>query len=132
VSRGRKPKAPHLRLIEGTHRPDRHGDRASVIRGVEQAAQAFGHLTRPTFLKQHARRAWDRYIAPAFWLDASREPSAIAFCELWQEMRSAPSAFQAAKHSQLRGYMADLGLTDLRKRAAAVDDARERDEHFDD
>jgi hypothetical protein len=74
--------------------------------------------------------AWKRYIAPAYWLDASREPSAIAFCELWQEMRLAPTAFQAAKHSQLRGYMSDLGLTDLRKRPTVKH--QERDEHFDD
>ena len=47
-----------------------------------------------------------------------------------RSMRLAPTAFQAAKHSQLRGYMSDLGLTDLRKRPAAED--QEKDEHFDD
>lgn len=130
MTKGRKPKAPHLRLVEGTHRDDRHGDRERTEQAVEQAAQAFGPLARPSSLKRQALEAWKRYIAPAYWLDASREPSAIAFCELWQEMRLAPTAFQAAKHSQLRGYMSDLGLTDLRKRPAAEEP--ERDEHFDD
>jgi hypothetical protein len=84
----------------------------------------------PSYFKRQARAAWQRYIAPAAWLDASREPAAIAFCELWQEMRLAPASFQAAKHSQLRAYMADLGLTDERNRHLEI--AKAKDEFFDD
>ena len=126
MTRGRKPKPGHLRLVEGTHRDDRHG----AADKVSGAAAAFGPLRMPLYLKRQARAAWQRYITPASWLDASREPAAIAFCELWQELRLAPATFQAAKHSQLRAYMADLGLTDERNRA--VEASREKDELFDD
>jgi hypothetical protein len=112
MARGRKPKEPHLRLVTGTHRADRHGDAVKVSEAAARSAANFGPLIRPTYLKRFAR-----------------EPAAIAFCELWQEMRLAPASFQAAKHSQMRGYMSALGLTDERNRA--VEDPPERDEHFD-
>ncbi|RYE38162.1 MAG: hypothetical protein EOP21_12690 [Hyphomicrobiales bacterium] len=78
-----------------------------------------GPLKRPTYLKGQARWAWDRWVASAGWLDASREAAAIAFCELWEEHRSMPRMFPAAKHSQMRGYMGELGLTDDRNRPDA-------------
>lgn len=126
MTKGRKPKPAHLRLVDGTHRSDRHGDAGKL----GNAAAAFGPLRMPPYFKRQARAAWQRYIAPASWLDASREPAAIAFCELWQELRLAPASFQAAKHSQLRAYMADLGLTDERNRQAEA--SKEADEFFDD
>jgi hypothetical protein len=98
-------------LVDGTHRADRHGDAAKARDAAAKSAASFGPLTRPKYLKRFALEAWKRYIEPASWLDASREPAAIAFCELWQELRLAPANFQAAKHSQLRAYMGDLGLT---------------------
>jgi phage terminase small subunit len=128
MTRGRKPKAPHLRLVDGTHRADRHGDAAKARDAAAKSAASFGPVTRPKYLKRFAREAWRRYIEPATWLDASREPAAIAFCELWQELRQAPANFQAAKHSQLRAYMGDLGLTDERNRA--VDESPENDDEF--
>ena len=72
--------------------------------------------------------AWKKYIEPAGWLDASREPAAIAFCELWQEFRFAPTSFPASKHGQLRAYMSELGLTDERNRSESDDPT---DEFFD-
>lgn len=128
--KGRRPKPPHLRLVDGTHRPARHGDVDEVRAAVEREAHGFGPLKMPAYLKGEACVAWKRYIAPARWLDASREPSAIAFCELYQEMRRAPASFPASKHTQLRGYMADLGLTDERRRPIA--EKADRDEFFDD
>jgi len=70
----------------------------------------------PDHFEGEALAAWSRYIAPAWWLDASREPAAIVMCELWQELRNNPAGFPAAKHSQLRAYLAELGLTDERNR----------------
>jgi hypothetical protein len=82
-------------------------------------------------MKGHSLDAWKRYIDPASWLDASREPAAIAFCELWQEFRHGPTSFPAAKHGQLRAYMSELGLTDERNRV--LDESKkEKDEFFDD
>ena len=75
-------------------------------------------LARPTFLRGYARKAWDEYISIAFWLDKTREPAAIAFCELWAEFRTTGDKFTASRHGQLRNYMNELGLTDERNRRA--------------
>jgi hypothetical protein len=60
------------------------------------AVARFRNLRRSEFVKKHAesrisapalqrrgKMGWDRYTKPAWWLDASREGLAIAFCELW-------------------------------------------------
>ncbi|WP_061930162.1 hypothetical protein [Aureimonas sp. AU22] len=130
ATRGAKPKPEHLRLVDGTHRNTRHGAAAKAREAVEGAVEAFGVLTKPKQMRGHAADAWKRYIAPAGWLDASREPAAIAFCELWDEFRSAPLKFPAAKHGQLRAYMSELGLTDERNRVEKED--KPGDEFFDD
>lgn len=132
AARGAKPKAAHLRLVEGTHRKTRHGDEDAVREAVEKSAESFGKLTRPKFLKSFGLAAWKKYIEPASWLDASREPAAIAFCELWQEFRFAPISFPAAKHGQLRAYMSELGLTDERNRVIDESKNKDKDEHFGD
>jgi hypothetical protein len=80
ASRGAKPKAAHLRIVDGTHRPTRHGDINDAKKVVEIASAAFGTLKRPKHLKSHALDARKRYIEPASWLDGSREAAAIAFC----------------------------------------------------
>lgn len=130
AARGAKPKAAHLRIVDGTHRTSRHGDVEKTKEAVEQATSAFGKLTRPKILKGEALAAWKRYIEPAAWLDVSREASAIAFCELWQEFRFAPTSFPASKHGQMRAYMSELGLTDERNRLEK--EAEKSDEFFDD
>jgi len=116
--RGARPKPPALRIVDGTHRPDRHGPRA----GAEARAAESGGLARPSALKGEARKAWDRWIASASWLDVSKEPAAIAFCHLWSEFIAGPEQFQAARHGQMRSYMSELGLTDERSRAKAAPD----------
>jgi hypothetical protein len=131
AARGAKPKAAHLRLVDGTHRKNRHGDTKAAEEAVEQSAASFGKLTKPKDMKHHAAAAWKKYIEPAGWLDASREPAAIAFCELWQEFKFGPTAFPAAKHGQLRAYMSELGLTDERNRVLDEGKDKQKDEHFD-
>lgn len=118
AARGARPKPSHLRLVDGSHRRDRHGERARAQSAAAAMKAAFGPPLRPTHLKGASRRAWDRYIAPAHWLDTTREPAAIIFCELWAEYRKTPWLFHASKHAQLRRYMSDLGLTDERNRQA--------------
>lgn len=130
ATRGAKPKPAHLRVVDGTTNITRHGPEAKARKQVEEAASAFGPLKLPTSLKGEAAKAWKRYIAPAAWLDASREAAAIAFCELWSQFIESPAHFVAAKHGQLRAYMSELGLTDERNRAKANDD--KGDEFFDD
>ncbi len=101
--RGRRPKSTHLHLVDGSH----------------QVAAAAPVETRkaPACLKGRARKAWDEWIAPVAWLDASRVPAAIAFCVLWREFLEDPGSFDAARHAQMRQYMQDAGLTDTRNRA---------------
>ena len=126
---GAKPKPAALRLVDGTRNVTRHGSEQQLREKAEKAATAFGKLTKPAFLKGEAARAWQKWIAPAGWLDSSREAAAIAFCELWDQFRYDPRGFPASKHGQMRAYMSELGLTDERNRGD-MDDG-ERDE-FDD
>ncbi|QIB36550.1 hypothetical protein [Ancylobacter pratisalsi] len=130
MAKGRPPKNPHLRLIQGTHRPSRHGAEWSTKQAENGTKSGFGPLKRPPGLRGRVLAAWNQYIAPATWLDGSREPAAIAFCELWGEFKSKPSAFASARHTQLRGLMRDLGLNDPRNRPPRP--AAPRDEFFDD
>ena len=131
ATRGAKPKPVALRLVDGTHNVTRHGNAAKAKEATEAVVASFGKLTRPKAMKGEALAAWKRYIEPADWLDGSREPAAIAFCELWQEFRFAPVVFPASKHGQLRAYMSELGLTDERNRAAGGDE-KKKDEFFGD
>lgn len=130
AARGAKPKAGHLRLIDGTHRNNRHGTAAEAKQAAEAAAKSFGGLTRPKELKAEGVKAWKRYIEPASWLDGSKEAAAIAFCELWQEFRFAPTSFPASKHGQMRAYMSELGLTDERNRIGSDGKGKKEDGGF--
>ena len=124
IRRGRRPKPANLRLVTGSHRDDRHGEMPST------PAPRFPPLRKPPGLRGIAAKAWKRYIDPAGWLDLAREPAAIAFCELWAEFNERPASFPAAKHSQMRAYMGELGLTDERNRG--VVDQEPADEFFGD
>lgn len=124
---GAKPKPTTLRLVDGTHRTTRHGDAGAVKKAATRAKkQAFGKITMPRGLNAEGQRAWKRYIAPAWWLDISKEAAAIGFIELWQDFRAAPIRFAAAKHAQMRAYMSELGLTDERNRK--IDDETSDDD----
>jgi len=125
AARGAKPKPAALRLVTGTHNTTRHGKKGDAQTAVETAATAFGPLDKPGWLQGDASSAWDKWIAPAPWLDGSKEAAAIAFCELWREFRYDPTGFTAGKHGQMRAYMAELGLTDERNRKAV--DAESKD-----
>lgn len=124
ATRGARPKPAALRVVSGTHRSDRHGDAGDASDGAAASADAFGKIQKPAWLKGEAAKAWKRWIEPAFWLDAAREASAIAFCELWSEFRASPANFQSARHGQLRSYMSELGLTDERNRIVSGEDGK--------
>ena len=129
VARGRKPTPARLRLVEGTRNATRHGSDKALREKADQGLKRFGRIERPAGLKGEALKAWNRWIAPAHWLDAAREPAAIAFCELWREFKAGPDRFPSSRHQQMRAYMSELGLTDERNRGADGDD--KRDEFFD-
>ena len=119
-----------MRLVTGVRNVTRHGKEEQLRKKAEESLEQFGPLKKPSFLKGEAAKAWKRYIEPATWLDASREATAIRFCQLWQESQLAPFTFLAAKDGQLRAYMAELGLTDERNRIYKPDE--KTDEYFDD
>ena len=131
ATRGARPKPAALRLVDDTHNVTRHGDKAKAKAQIEESVTRFGALKQPAGLKGEALKAWKRYITPAWWLDGSKEPAAIGFCELWDEFRYAPTSFPASKHGQMRAYMQELGLTDERNRIGA-EKPKEADEFFGD
>ncbi len=130
ATRGARPKPAHLRLLQGTRNTTRHGSEEDLRKQVEDATATFGGLIRPKHLKGEGLAAWKRYIEPASWLDGSKEPAAIAFCELWQEFRFAPTSFPASKHGQMRAYMSELGLTDERRRGKDEDPEDPAEKYF--
>jgi DNA-binding MarR family transcriptional regulator len=92
AKRGAKPKPAHLRLVDGTRNATKHGTEQDLRAAVESSVASFGKLVRPLGMKGPALAAWKKYIEPASWLDASREPAAIAFCEFMA--RVSPRAYQ--------------------------------------
>lgn len=131
AQRGTKPQPAHLRLVKGTHRSHRHGSREVAAARAAVDPELFGPISKPGFLKGEALKAWKRYVEPCYWLDASSEPSAILFCELWQEFRDSPRGFAANKYAQMRHLMQELGLTDERNRGDPAK-APGKDEFFND
>jgi hypothetical protein len=127
--RGAKPKPSLLRIVDGTNRTTRHGSE-SEVRELAATGEGFGPLKMPSGLKAKERAAWKRYVAPAGWLDASKETAAIAFVRLWVEFDEAPRMFNSARHGQLRAYMSELGLTDERNRKPV--ETKQADEFFGD
>ena len=87
---GAKPKPVKLRLVDGTHNVTRHGATAAAEKKAAAAEAAHGKLKKPTYLTGAAAWAWQRYIVPAGWLDATREAAAIAFCKAVTDSESLP------------------------------------------
>lgn len=131
ATRGVRPKNGFLRLVDGTHRTTRHGDKDLQKENVEKAFSVFGKIAMPDHVTGGAAAVWERFIVPAAWLDGSREAAAVAFCELYAEFLSNPLKFPNARHGQLRAYMSELGLTDERNRWEGAK-PEEKDEFFGD
>src|SRR3954470_3277091 len=127
---GNKPKPALLHLINGTRNATRHGSEGELVSRVESAIEDFGPLVRPDGLSLEAIKCWNEMIEPAKWLDGSKKLAAAALCELYAEWTMGPRHFAASKHSQMRSYMADLGLTDERNRVTLA--KKVKDEFFDD
>src|SRR5262249_54639262 len=77
---GRQPLPEAYRTAVGTHRTARHGDPEAVKRRADAFKTGFGPLIRPAWLRGEPGRVWDRWIAPADWLDGSRGAAAAVFC----------------------------------------------------
>jgi len=130
ATRGIRPNPTVLRLLNSTHRRNRHGDPDEARDKIEAETQDFGPLIRPKGLSREAIACWKDMIEPARWLDGSKRVAAQAFCELYAEWVLGPHHFPGAKHAQMRAYMADLGLADERNRIKT--NKKVKDEFFDD
>jgi len=74
------------------------GTEDAVRKAVANSAAAkstFPKLSRPPHLQGEALSAWKRYIEPLN-LDASREPCALVFVELWSQFRADPKSFRSS------------------------------------
>jgi hypothetical protein len=105
-----------LKLVKGTAKKERVGSFEDLQAKLKLGENIPVKMRRPEHLEGAGLEAWERYIEPMPWIDITREAAATAFCDLWHIFRQDPNNFTAAQHCQLRGYMAELGLTDERKR----------------
>ncbi len=93
--KGRPPKAPELRIADGTHRRDRHGDKDAF--GKEQyleSVPACPSGKKPTFRK-HWRRYCEALIAVG-QLTTRDIPAIEELCEAHQECFEAESSIKSA------------------------------------
>ena len=126
---GTKPTPTLIRLINGNHNTTRHGT-VEELQARIAAADDFGPLVPPAGLSERAVLCWEEMIRPARWLDGSKMIAAAALCELYAEWQKGPHGFPGSKHAQMRAYMAELGLTDERKRIKT--EKKQKNEFFDD
>lgn len=116
--RGRKPKAPALHLVEGTRNTTKHGSEDKVRDAA--ASSELTPLVKPENLLAKIDDIWDQHISPCTWLDAHMEPSAFAWCCLYEEFTDSPRHMVAGRIAQMRALASELGLTDPRQRGTAV------------
>ena len=104
--RGAKPKAPHLKLIEGNP-----GKRPIIADpAAEQPADFDNGLEPLRKLKKRQRELWDGYIRRASWLTEFDIPRAFMWVELHAQFEADPAGMIAGKIAQLRALGSELGL----------------------
>jgi len=103
---GRRPKPSHLKLLEGTARPDR-------ARTAEPQPPD-GEVQRPAFLKGRAATLWNQY-APACekmgTLTVVDVPTMAAWCVLMANFERKGAAMQASQIAQMRLLGDALGMS---------------------
>jgi len=99
--RGQKPKATHLRLVNGNagHRPIPAGEPVPI-----------GNVEKPAKLPKRQGELWDRFIARAFWLTWADGPKAMMWCHLQAEFEKSPGKMVSSRIGQLRALGSELGL----------------------
>lgn len=134
ATRGAKPKAPELHVVNGTDRPDRHGDPDKV-----PAADGRPEKLKPPkrFPRKAQRELWETYIEGTPWLTLYDVPNAYLWVMLYEEFLRDPGAFVASKIAQMRALGSDLGLDPAsRVRLGANGKGKsnkgKNDHHFDD
>lgn len=95
--RGRPPKPLEQHALDGTYRPDRHGDQGAAV-------QAAGEPVMPADFSGEARACWESVVAPLVALKVARgldQPALVALCEWWARYRRYAAAFDAPEAMEL-------------------------------
>jgi phage terminase small subunit len=116
--RGRKPKPTFLHVVEGTLNATRHADRPDTEPPV-------GAPIKPKWLKRRAARIWDEYAPRLPWLGEIDSAMLAAWCSLYSELEADPT-LAAPRISQMRGLVAELGLTPSARTRFKADGEKKR------
>lgn len=119
MTRGRKPTAPHLKVLAGTSRPDREVPDAPEYDLIEKFPDAPGHLNidgqqmwanlGPQLVKARVLQVVDLY-------------SLEQLCFAWQRFRQRAKAgmdLTAAEDSALKALFSEFGMTPAARRKVA-------------
>jgi hypothetical protein len=104
--RGQRPKAGHLRLMEGNkgHRPIYHDPVPSIPAGFNNG------LVPPKALKNREQQLWDEYIVAATWLTKFEAPLAFMWVSLTAEFEKNPAKATTSRIAQIRQVGSELGF----------------------
>ncbi len=103
MSNHKKPSNVHK--LHGTFRPDRHGDDPDI---------EIGAPIKPEWLSAAASAEWDRSVPimeGAGYLSVNDQMPLALYCELVADFQADPKGFPAARLTQLRLLMGELGMT---------------------
>ena len=119
MTRGRKPTAPHLKVLAGTTRPDREVQDAPEYDLIDQFPEAPQHLNPdgaemwrnlgPQLVKARVLQVVDLY-------------SLEQLCFSWQRFRQKAKAgmeLTAAEDTALKGLFSEFGMTPAARRKVA-------------
>jgi phage terminase small subunit len=129
---GRKPKATHLKLVQGNP-----GKRA-LPEGEPETNGPLGD--KPKYLRGRAAVLWSEVSNSCWWLGNADTYKLGLWCALQAELERAPAKMVAARIAQLRAVGSELGLdpasrTRLNvagKGRSKIPEGKPKDEFFDD
>lgn len=120
MTRGRKPTAPHLKILAGTNRPDREVQDAPEYDAVESFPDA------PQHLNVDGAEMWNNLgpqLITARVLQTVDLYSLEQLCFAWQRFRQKAKAgmeLTAAEDSALKGLFSEFGMTPAARRKVAA------------
>lgn len=108
-----KPTPKNLKLLRGTHRKDRDGDK-NLIPDFDNSKPEC-----PRQIKGEARKEWNRVVnilGDAGIINQLDKSVLAQYCVLWSQFMDSIASpdcepFLAAQHTQLRLCAAELGIT---------------------
>lgn len=120
MTRGRKPTAPHLKILAGTSRPDREVHDAPEYDAVDSFPEA------PEHLNVDGVEMWNNLgpqLITARVLQTVDLYSLEQLCFAWQRFRQKAKAgmeLTAAEDSALKGLFSEFGMTPAARRKVAA------------